>query len=125
MKAKIIILSLILFTSCNLKESLNKNKEINDDLKVTFNHVNIKLSQHWSTDENEDYVLVTFYNYDLESNSYKELEKLSSKVIYRLIAKNTSYKKLDYIEVRFTNSVDTDSINSFTSFKKENDELNY
>lgn len=125
MKSKILILSLILFTSCNLKEELKKYEEITDDLKTTFKHEKIRLNQHWGTEENEDFVLILFYDFDLESNSFEDLEKLSSKVIYRLIAKNISYKKLDYIEVRFTNSVDSGSINSFSSFKKGNDELNY
>jgi len=125
MKPKILLLSLILLTSCNLKETFKKYDEINNDLKVTFSHNKINLNQHWGSDENDNYILITFYDFNLESKSYKDLEKLSDKVIYRVLAKNTDYKKLDFIEVQFTNQDKSKDLDSYISFKMRHNRLNY
>lgn len=120
---KILSISLVffLFTSCNLKEKLQKISKkleiINSDLRKQFNHEKIFSDIGWGTSEGSNYVEVTFYEFNMDSKKHSELKTLSNKVIERLVFKNPKFKEKEFIEIRFTNKQQSEEINSFTKFR--------
>lgn len=130
MKSKNLFLFIIfitLFQSCNLKQIFEEIDDLNNELKTSFNHENIDVNLHWGTEENENYMVITFSSFNLESINHTELEKLSNRVIYKIIGLHSKYKKLDFIQVQFTeeDEKESENYNSITQFKMFKEDLNY
>lgn len=60
---------------------------------------------------------VTFYQYDVTNREYSELKSTANKVTTRLISNYPKFKKLNYIETRFTEEENNDDNSSFVTFK--------
>jgi len=115
----LLALSLI-FTSCNLAEKLEQIKKMNDDLEQYFDHHNINMVIGFGTDDEDNNVEVTFYEYDVSSIKYQKLKRISEKVVERLNSKYPTFRKKNYIEVIFTEESKNKENNSFVSFKHKN-----
>lgn len=111
-----LILSLLI-NSCNLSEKFNQVQKINDDLEQHFGHDNISVSIGFGTDDEDNYVEVTFYEYGVSSIDYMVLKDISHKVSDRLKSKLPNLKSKQLIEVRFTEETKSDTNNSFVTFK--------
>ncbi|AOW19260.1 hypothetical protein [Urechidicola croceus] len=116
-KIFLLVFSFVLI-SCSLKETFNEYEKIKSDLKRNFKYEKISFSQSWGTEEKDNNVKVTFYEFNLDSLTHSELQKLSYRVIYRLVAKKSSFKNLDFIEINFTNESESEDYNNVISFKK-------
>jgi hypothetical protein len=98
-------------------------KKMNSELESTFNHNNIVTSLGMGTEDGGNHLQVTFYKYNMSSQTIQELEKLSDRVIYRLLAKYPNLKQLEYIEVRFTEKENLEENDSYVNFRKTKDEF--
>tara|TARA_R110001632_G_scaffold153025_2_gene270758 strand:- start:4495 stop:4911 length:417 start_codon:yes stop_codon:yes gene_type:complete len=124
-KLALLILSLFLLISCNFKENVKENfkkkldeyQKITDDLEIHFKHNPIGIVSGWGTDEGDNYLITTFYEYKLSTKSDSDLKSLSNSVIFRLIAKYPKFENKDFIEVRFTSEPKSDQLKSYKSFK--------
>ncbi|MFN8251209.1 MAG: hypothetical protein U0V75_04945 [Ferruginibacter sp.] len=123
MKTISTLLICSLFFSCNFKKTLEKIDTINSDLRTTFNHQDITTGISMGTNEGSNNVIVSFYNFNLDSLSISDLTNLASRVELRVCEKNSSFKKLDYIEVRFTKQEYPDNASDLVSFKFEDNAL--
>lgn len=115
----VVIVSLFLI-SCNLGEKLEQMQKMNDDLEQHFQHHHINMIIGFGTNEEDNNIEVTFYEYDLASIDYKELKRLSEKVAKRLNSKYPNFRNKSYIEIRFTEESKSDDNSSFVSFKHSN-----
>ncbi|WP_405207146.1 hypothetical protein [Aquimarina sp. LLG6339-5] len=117
---KIYILLLLLFSiaSCNLKEQIQKIREINNELETEFKHDEIYCAFNFGTDEETDYFLISFYEYDLTNKTHSELETLAKEVKTFFVKRNPEYDDLDFIEIRFTKS-NQENANSYVNFRFE------
>lgn len=73
--------------------------EVNKKLEKEFAHDNINCAHHRGSEEGDNYFQINFYNYDMSSKSYSELEELGKKVKWFFNKQNTGFKNLEYIEV--------------------------
>lgn len=105
-------------TSCNLKEKIQKISKINDELETEFKHDQIFSTFNFGTDEESNYFLISFYEYDLTNKTHSELETIAKKVKTFFKKNNPEYNNLDFIEIRFTKS-DQETANSFVNFRFE------
>jgi hypothetical protein len=125
MRSIVIFLFVVVsFASCDLGEVVEKAGKINADLESKFHHEHIDTSIGWGTEEGDDHVIVTFNKYDLQAHPYGELSELANKVRDRVLSENPELKKMDYIEVRFTDQEDTEDLDGFVSFKFRNSQAN-
>lgn len=121
MKKTIFLIFLsVIFSSCNLADKLEQMQKMNDDLEQHFEHNHINMVIGFGTDDEDNNVEVTFYEYDLSSTEYQELKKISERVANRLNSKYPGLRKKSYIEVRFTEEIKSDNNNSFVNFKHNN-----
>lgn len=129
MKIRLLTLLLLYLTSCNFSDTgnygdlIDKVQTIDADLTAEFGHSPIYSSIEWGTGENDNNLVVTFYEYDMDSTTYAELEQLSYKITERVLSQNPDFKEKDFIEVRFTKETDTDETNSFVTFRKMKNSL--
>ncbi|MEJ6792539.1 MAG: hypothetical protein QNK89_07365 [Lacinutrix sp.] len=93
-------------------------KKIDNDLETHFEHEDINVNISWGTEEENNNITVKFYKYPILTIEYSKLKKTSNEVIDRLITKNPKFQDLYYIEVKFTEEIESDDISSFTSFKR-------
>jgi hypothetical protein len=107
----------LLFYSCNFKEKVAEMKTIDHDLETYFNYDKINVNISWGTEEENNNIIVTFYQYPLSTIAYSKLKETSNEVIDRLITKNPKFQDLFFIEVRFTEENNSNNVSSFTSFK--------
>lgn len=122
MRLILFILTFVLLGSCNLKETIGKVQVINDDLEKTFNHHEIFTSIGLGTEDEDNHVVITFCDYDLDNKTFKEMENFAVRVRERVLLKNPSFKNLDNIEVRLTKEKDTDDLKDFVVFKHKNED---
>ncbi|NRB61322.1 MAG: hypothetical protein HRU50_15475 [Winogradskyella sp.] len=95
-------------------------QRITDDLEQHFEHDNVNLVIGFGTEAEDNNAKVFFYEYDVSSNNYQTLKKLSKKVSERLNAKYPEFRKKQYIEIRFTEESKSDENNSFVNFRHYN-----
>jgi hypothetical protein len=92
-------------------------KKMDEEFQTFFNHDDIVIAINWGTDEENNNVQVTFYQYDVANRKYSELKNMSNKVKTRLISNYPKFKKLNFIETRFTEEENKDDNSSFVTFK--------
>ncbi|MBW1294748.1 hypothetical protein [Aquimarina litoralis] len=119
MKKTYIFLSLlIVFTSCNFKERIQKIGTINDELQKEFKHEDILCGFNFGIDDDDEsnYFLISFYNYDLSNKLYSQLEIEAIEVKQFFLNRYPEYRELDFIEIRFT-KLNQDNAHSFVNFR--------
>lgn len=117
MKIYTLILFFYFLASCGLKEQFEKVDKINADLTETFGHKDINTTLKWGTDEKDNYVIVLFYNFNINSTPYTQLDSLASKVRQRVVEHNPELKNTNNIEIQFTKENNTENINNYVAFK--------
>ncbi len=118
---KIFPLFLIALTifSCNLKEQIEKMGKIESDLEREFNHFEVSSIYHWGTEEGDNYLQISFYEYDMDSKTYFHLESTADSVFNYLKTYKTDFRNLEFMQVRFTKEVEEEA-ESFVNFKSGN-----
>ncbi|MEE4259596.1 MAG: hypothetical protein V2I62_07550 [Bacteroidales bacterium] len=114
-KIYFLILIFAILTSCNLKEKMQKMERINTELEKEFKHPEINSNYHFGTEEDDNYIQINFYSFDLSEKTHSELEKMANMVNQFFLERNPEFDDLDFIEVRFTKS-DKKTANSFVNF---------
>jgi len=114
---KILILTFFVFISCNFSKSFEEIKHIQDDLSAKFGHDKLSVVLHWGTENDDNYSIITFYQYPINGISYDELELKAHKVANHIKTNFPKFKKLDYIEVRYSKYEESDNNDSFITFK--------
>ena len=74
------------------------------------------------TEDEDNHVVITFCDYDLDSKTFKEMEDFAVRVRERVLLKNPTFKNLDNIEVRLTKEKDTDDLKDFVVFKHKSED---
>lgn len=115
-KINLLILIITIVTSCNLKETIQKLGKISAELEKEFKHSEINSTYHFGTEDDDNYFQISFYNYDLTEKTHSELEELANKINDFFVKKYPEYNDLDFLEVRFTKSDETNA-DSFVNFK--------
>jgi hypothetical protein len=120
-KLSYIAFVFLFIISCNFKEKFDKQMQLLDkvkvDLETHFNHQPIDIVSRWSTEEENNYLVITLYEYDMDVKTNSQLESLANSIIFRVTAKNANFENKQFIEVRFTNEPESEKLNSFTSFR--------
>jgi len=89
---KILILTLFIFISCNLSKTFEEIKLIQDDLSTNFGHDKLNVTLHWGTEDDNNYSIITFYQYPINSISYDELESKAHNIVNHLKTKFPKFK---------------------------------
>lgn len=117
MKVTILLICTLLMTSsCDLKETLKRINQLEFELQEEFNNPNISGDFTLSTEEDSSFYQVTFYEYDILDKTNAQLKAKANSVYNFIIKKIGKNARLNYIEIRFTEST-KDNAYSFTSFK--------
>ena len=117
MKKCSLVIIVILLLSCNLRDKIEDMKKMDEEFQTFFNHDDIVIAINWGTEEENNNVQVTFYQYDVANSKYSELKNTSNKVKTRLISNYPNFNKLNFIETRFTEEENKDDNSSFVTFK--------
>ncbi|AGC78589.1 hypothetical protein LX97_02647 [Nonlabens dokdonensis] len=112
----LLICTLLLFSSCDLKETFKRIQKLEFELQEEFNDPNISIDFTLSTEEDSSFYQVTFYEYDILDKTNAELKSKANLVYNFIVEKIGKNARLNYIEIRFTES-DKDNAYSFTSFR--------
>jgi CO dehydrogenase/acetyl-CoA synthase gamma subunit (corrinoid Fe-S protein) len=111
-----LICALLLFNSCDLKETFERIHKLESELKEEFKDPNISADFTLTNDEDSSFYQVSFYKYDIANKTNAELKARANKVYNFIIKKIGKNARLNYIEVRFTES-EKDKAYSFTNFR--------
>lgn len=95
---------------------MQKITKINTELKDKFNHEEISSNYHFGTEKGDNYFEVSFYEYDMNSKSYNQLESTADSVFNYFKKYKEDFENLEFTEVRFTKEKNDDA-ESFVSFK--------
>lgn len=112
-----LALIFILLISCNLRDKIAEMEKMDEEIQSFFNHDDIVIAINWGTEEQHNNVQVTFYQYDVTNREYSELKSTANKVTTRLISNYPKFKKMNFIETRFTEEENNDDNSSFVTFK--------
>ncbi len=104
--------------SCNLKAQMEKIGKIEADLEKKFKHSEVYFNHHWGTEKGDNYLQVSFYEYDMDSKSYSQLESTADSVFSYIKTYKTDFEDLEFMQVRFTKEKDGEA-ESFVSFKSD------
>ena len=112
-----LLLLCSLIISCNLKEAFSTIEKIDSDLKEKFKHQDITTTLSWGTNDENNKITITFFNFNLDSLSYSELTTLASRIGSRVCRRNPDLKNIDNIEINFTKELIPDNPSEMITFK--------
>lgn len=118
MKKYTLAFIFVFLVSCNLRDRIAEMEKMDEELQAFFSHDDIVIAINWGTEKENNNVQVTFYQYDISNREYSELKSTANKVTSRLISNYPKFKKLNFIETRFTEEENKDENSSFVTFKQ-------
>ena len=95
---------------------MEKIGKIETDLEKKFNHNELSFTHHWGSEKGDNYLQVSFYEYDMDSKPYSQLESTADSVFRYLKPYKTDFEDLEFMQVRFTKEKDEEA-ESFVNFK--------
>ena len=95
-KLSFTVIVLLFFISCNFRENFDKKtqylKKVQVDLETHFHHKPIGILTGWGTEDDDNYLMITLYDYNMDSKNNSELESLANSIIFRVTAKNPKFE---------------------------------
>lgn len=110
-----LICALLLFNSCNLKETFERIHKLESELKKEFNDSNISVDFTLTTEEDTSFCQVTFYEYDIVDQTNEKLKTKANEVYNFIIERIGKNARFNYIDIRFTGST-KEKAKSFSNF---------
>lgn len=119
----LIILAIVLLTSCNLKEVSDNLKEVRDkaekmevDISSTFEYTEVRVALHWGTEEENNYNRITLIDEKVKSKTFDSLQIEGKRITDYVIKTYPRTRDLSFIEICFIDN--EDNPNCFITTKK-------